>query len=72
MDVFVYGVSLALGMERALMMGRALLSRDLLDKLNLMYKAHNCKNSRTRRMVRARYSVRCFMERGLIGPHSQR
>jgi hypothetical protein len=39
MDVFVYGASLALAMERTLMMGQALISIYLLDKLNLMYKA---------------------------------
>jgi hypothetical protein len=39
MDVFVYGASLAIAMERTLMMGQALMSIDLLDKLNLMYKA---------------------------------
>jgi hypothetical protein len=42
MDVFVCGVFLVLGMERALMMGQVLLSRDL-NKLNLMYKALSSK-----------------------------
>ncbi len=32
---------------------------------------HNCKNSKMRQMVRARYSARCSMEWGLIGPRSQ-
>lgn len=42
MDVFVCGVFLVLGMERALMMGQVLLSRDL-NKLSLMYKALSSK-----------------------------